>query len=247
MSWEPSPPASSPVPGGLSRIALTTAPPQASEPLAPTEPLPSRCHQQAPQRFLMRSSYQYAAAESPAERTRRKAAHHRAIKYRTGEYGYVEGFGDPRSNALQPKHYAKSGTFFGVRIRMNVRVLYALGCVEEEIRARCADDYVPEVLDGLRLRNTFYNGEVSNHTYGIAIDIDPGRNPCCGCLAHISDRPLCQRAVDSPFDRSPMPRCWVDSFERFGFYWLGYDTLEDTMHFEFLGDPDRIAKDGALD
>lgn len=39
-----------------------------------------------------------------------------------------------------------------------------------------------------------------------------------------------------------MPRCWVSAFERFGFYWLGRDALEDTMHFEFLGDPDRILR-----
>ena len=39
-----------------------------------------------------------------------------------------------------------------------------------------------------------------------------------------------------------MPECWVHAFERFGFYWLGHDVLQDTMHFEFLGDPDRIVK-----
>jgi hypothetical protein len=37
-----------------------------------------------------------------------------------------------------------------------------------------------------------------------------------------------------------MPACWVGVFERFGFYWLGHDALKDTMHFEFLGDPERI-------
>jgi hypothetical protein len=38
----------------------------------------------------------------------------------------------------------------------------------------------------------------------------------------------------------------VDTFERFGFYWLGNDVLEDTMHFEFLGDPDKIIKTDRL-
>jgi hypothetical protein len=43
-----------------------------------------------------------------------------------------------------------------------------------------------------------------------------------------------------------MPECWVHAFERFGFYWLGHDVLKDTMHFEFLGDPDKIVRgDGA--
>jgi hypothetical protein len=34
----------------------------------------------------------------------------------------------------------------------------------------------------------------------------------------------------------------VHAFERYGFYWLGHDVLQDTMHFEFLGDPDRIVR-----
>ena len=37
-----------------------------------------------------------------------------------------------------------------------------------------------------------------------------------------------------------MPECWVRAFEKYGFYWLGHDTLMDTMHFEFLADPNRI-------
>jgi hypothetical protein len=38
-----------------------------------------------------------------------------------------------------------------------------------------------------------------------------------------------------------MPECWIRQFERYGFYWLGRDELEDTMHFEFLGDPDQVS------
>ena len=37
-----------------------------------------------------------------------------------------------------------------------------------------------------------------------------------------------------------MPECWVHAFEKYGFYWLGNDQLQDTMHFEFLADPERI-------
>jgi hypothetical protein len=38
-----------------------------------------------------------------------------------------------------------------------------------------------------------------------------------------------------------MPACWVSAFEQYGFYWLGHDELKDTMHFEFLGDPNKVA------
>jgi hypothetical protein len=126
---------------------------------------------------------------------------------------------------------------------MNRRVLVALGCVEERIREACAETpYVPHVLDGLRLRNTFHDGEISNHTYGIAIDIDPNENSCCGCVPPMSEWPRCKEPAATPFDRTRIPKCWVNAFERFGFYWLGNDTLEDTMHFEFLGDPEKIAR-----
>jgi len=77
--------------------------------------------------------------------------------------------------------------------------------------------------------------------YGIAIDVDPKSNPCCGCVPPWNDHPLCRKKVDSEFERMTMPRCWVEVFERFGFYWLGRDErLRDTMHFEFLGDPEHI-------
>jgi hypothetical protein len=201
----------------------------------------SVCNEQPPQEHLVRGSYLVQPGMSLDEKERRRTLHRAAIEYRSREYGLVEGYGEPSWNHLQPKHYARSGKFFGLPIRMNNRVLTALGCVEEIIRETCADaPYVPEVLDGLRGKNTFHNDEVSNHLYGIAIDIDPNKNSCCGCVPPLSEWPRCKVPVASPFERTFIPRCWVDAFERYGFYWLGHDVLEDTMHFEFLGDPDRI-------
>jgi hypothetical protein len=82
---------------------------------------------------------------------------------------------------------------------------------------------------------------VSNHLFGIAIDIDPDRNPCCGCVGAWPDHPACKGSVSTVYERTALPRCWVHAFERYGFYWLGRDReLRDTMHFEFLADPDRI-------
>jgi hypothetical protein len=118
--------------------------------------------------------------------------------------------------------------------------------VETAIRARCADHpYQPYVLSGLRKRNTYLNGEVSNHVYGIALDVDPTRNPCCGCVGEWRASERCQNDK-SKFQRMDMPRCWVTEFERFGFYWLGNAKIEDTMHFEFLADPSRIVHQAEL-
>jgi len=202
----------------------------------------SRCNEQAPQERLIRSSYLVKPGMPADEVARRRDLHRAAVEYRTREYGF-SGHGDAKWNALEPKHYAKTGSFFGIRVTLNNRVLTALGCVEETIAERCAETpYTPEVLDGLRGRNTFHNDEVSNHMFGIAIDIDPNKNSCCGCVPPLSEWPRCKVPVSTVFERTTIPRCWVDSFERYGFYWLGKDELEDTMHFEFLGDPDAIIR-----
>ena len=63
-------------------------------------------------------------------------------------------------------------------------------------------------------------------------------------MAPWPDHKACQGSAATIFERTELPRCWIDTFERYGFYWLGRDPqLRDTMHFEFLGDPDRILSD----
>lgn len=217
--------------------------PDAASPAPPggSDLPPIACREQAPQPFLVRGHYVYRPDAGWEEAQQRKKRHRAAIEYRTRHYGYVDGFGEPTWNRHEPKDFTAAGRFFGIRVRMNRKVLVALGCVEQAIVRTCgAEAYVPEVLDGLRTRNTFHDGEVSNHTYGIALDVDPNKNSCCGCVWPLSDWPRCREPVSSPFERTGIPRCWVEAFERYGFYWLGNDTLEDTMHFEFLGDPNQI-------
>jgi hypothetical protein len=224
------------------------APAVTAQPVAapPVQMPPSVCNEQPPQPFLMRGTYAWRVDDPPAERLRKKEAHARAIAYRTAHYGFVEGFGEPARGRRSPSQNARDGSFFGVPVRMNARVLAALACVEEAIRQTCGEGaYRPHVLDGLRTRNTFHGSEASNHLFGIAIDIDFDKNPCCGCVPPLSEWPRCKVPVTSPFQRTELPPCWVETFARFGFYWLGFDTLEDTMHFEFLGDPARILRGGA--
>jgi hypothetical protein len=201
------------------------------------------CNAQPPQPFLVRGHFSWKKDAMPEESAERKVRHAAAIRYRTLRYGHVEGFGDPAWNRHDPAHFARMTKFFGVGVQLNARVIPALRCVEAEIRRTCAEgSYVPRVLDGLRARNTYHNGEVSNHAYGIAIDIDPDKNSCCGCVPPLSEWPRCKEPVASPYERTALPRCWVDSFKKYGFYWLGDDPLEDTMHFEFLGDPEKVLR-----
>jgi len=194
----------------------------------------SACNDQAPQDFLVRGNFLKAG----------RAGLERAIQYRTDHYGYFPGFGRPGPGSRPPNAYATTTTFMGLPVRMHRKVVPALQCVEQEIRTTCVDHpYTPSALAGIRFRNTYRGGEVTNHAYGIAIDIDPSQNTCCGCVPPWNDAPACKRRAKSEYDRMAMPECWVHVFERFGFYWLGHDTLRDTMHFEFLGDPDRILRE----
>lgn len=228
----PAPPPSAPA------SAVPTAPAAPSAPVSGTTP---RCREQPPQDFLLRR-HQIAKIGAPAAEQRRiEEARRNAVAYRTRHYGRYPGFGSRRDNAHPPQFYAKRTTFMGLPLVLNQKVVPALACVEAALRRECADHpYKPRTVGGLRVGNTYKDYEVSNHLYGIALDIDSDLNPCCGCVDFWREHPACRKKVSSPFERMAMPRCWVEVFERYGFYWLGHDELEDTMHFEFLGDPDRV-------
>jgi hypothetical protein len=198
------------------------------------------CREQAAQPFLVRGNWFPRTTDAAKQKEARKLLED-AIKYRTEKYGYFEGFGSPKWNAHPPKHYAKSTSFMGMTLQVHERIVPALRCVEAALKASGAgDQYHPHAAGGMRFKNTYRGVEVSNHVYGIAIDIEPDKNTCCGCVAPWPDHPLCKAKNKTVWERMAMPKSWVDTFERYGFYWLGHDTLQDTMHFEFLGDPDKI-------
>jgi len=203
------------------------------------------CNEQPPQAFLIDAHYNGRSLATAQARREWKDAVARSIRYRTEQYGYYPGFGSFGWN--QKPLYAQMHTvkFFGLPVRLHERVIPALRCVEAALRRDCAaTPYQPKALSGLREKNTYLDGDVSNHVYGIAIDIDPLQNPCCHCIEPWRSSPRC-KGDKTDLERMDMPACWIGVFERFGFYWLGHDALTDTMHFEFLGDPAKIVKNAA--
>ena len=195
------------------------------------------CPIQAPQKFLIRSSFVKHGVLNAA-------AHDRALRYRAEQYGSVEGMGLERYNKEKAYSNAVGVRFMGLPLQIHKKVAPALRCIEHYIQRTCTgrkERYVPRALGGFRQTNTYRGGEISNHLFGIAVDIDPDRNPCCGCVSPWPDHPACRSTGSTIFERTALPRCWIDAFERFGFYWLGRDPdLRDTMHFEFLGDPEEL-------
>jgi hypothetical protein len=225
---------------GLALSVPSGAQPQTWRTRAASEPI--LCNEQEPQAFLIRDNWLTRRGMSDAETRERRDVAQRAIRYRTENYGYFQGFGQAAWNPTTPMQNARSVRLFDRPTRLNERIIPAARCAEQEIARSCQDTYQPGRLSGIRDRNTYHNGEVSNHVYGIAIDLDPNQNTCCNCVKEWRLHRLCQTQPASIFDRMVMPECWVRSFEKYGFYWLGHDQLMDTMHFEFLGDPRHILR-----
>ncbi len=201
----------------------------------------AQCTRHKPQPFLIRGNYLPVASSSPADIQRRTRMHQRALQYRLDKYGSVDGVGASTTNSHPVTYYLQQTTFMGHGLQVHRRIAGVLHCVEADLHRSCrATPYEPKAVGGYRDRNTYHHGEVTNHLFGIAIDIDPELNPCCGCVDPWPENPRCKPPARSVFDRMTMPECWVRVFERHGFYWLGHDQLQDTMHFEFLGNPDRL-------
>lgn len=204
-----------------------------------------KCREQTAQSFLVRGNWFPKSNDPDKVKAARKLLED-AIKYRTEKYGYFEGFGSKNANPHPPKHYAKAVAFMGMTAQVHEKIIPALKCVEAALKANGgANEYKPRAMGGMRFHNTYKGVEVSNHVYGIAVDIEPDRNTCCGCVKPWNDHPLCQDKSKTVWQRMVMPKSWVDTFEKYGFYWLGHDVLQDTMHFEFLGDPDKIVESSA--
>lgn len=195
------------------------------------------CRFQEPQSFLIRKNFMRGKMIDGAKANK-------ALRYRVQRYGHLVGGPFEELNPEAAFSQVKSVRFMGLPLAVHKKVAPALACVERRIKKDCkksSQRYKPVAIGGFRQENSYRGLEVSNHLFGIAIDIDPERNPCCGCVAPWPDHKACQGDVKSVFHRTELPRCWIDTFERYGFYWLGRDPeLRDTMHFEFLGNPERI-------
>ncbi|HEU4538870.1 MAG TPA: M15 family metallopeptidase [Polyangiaceae bacterium] len=224
------PPPPAPPPPIIAPAAPVAEAEAAPAPAEPAAAAPGGCAEQSAQEFLMRRSYTPVGSHA--------GEHTRALTYRAERYGAPPGLA--LAGLPAARENAVATTFFGVNVNLNRKIVPALRCVEEKIVAECGQAYKPHALSGIRYKNTFRGGEVSNHLFGIALDVDATLNPCCNCVEPFRSNPRCKRK-GAPEDRMAMPYCWVKVFERYGFYWLGHDALADTMHFEFLGDPDLVA------
>ncbi|MEP7051779.1 MAG: hypothetical protein ABJB12_15555, partial [Pseudomonadota bacterium] len=131
------------------------------------------CPRQRPQNFLIRSNFvKHGVLDA--------AAHERAVRYRAEQYGNIVGLGLERYNAKKAYDSAVVVHFMGLPVQVHKKIAPALRCVEHYLRRACtapSERYTPRAVGGFRQNNTYRGGEISNHLFGIAIDIDPERNP----------------------------------------------------------------------
>lgn len=178
-------------------------------------------------------------------------------KFRSSNYGRVPGEPETYPYNVNPvTKYLKETTFLNLKVKLHERIIPALKCVEEEILKSCQVDgnaYIPKIVSGFRT-NASYKRVISNHQFGMAIDFDPlndhGKfdgNPCCGpsCESKWRTHPICNNHDTShsdPYNVAKVNPCWVKSFEKYGFHWLINFRMHDTMHFEYLADPNGQVK-----
>ena len=133
-------------------------------------------------------------------------------------------------------------TFMGKGVMLHTAVHAPLLCVEKAIKRECTESYQPKNLSGWRSRNTIMGSEISDHVFGIALDIDPTLNTCCGCVRTWAEVQGCLgweiHHGPGPYE---IPDCWIEQFEAHGFFWFGHEPIRDTMHFSYLAKPGTVA------
>lgn len=96
---------------------------------------------------------------------------------------------------------------------------------------------------GFACRSISGSSTPSNHSWGLAVDLDAPQNPMMSAATHNAAHPLRKTFKGGKVLRSTMPDNASEIAARWGFRWGGdYTTTPDPMHFEFMGSRDE-AKD----
>ena len=111
--------------------------------------------------------------------------------------------------------------FFGNQITVHELLTPYLDSIQKEIKASNIN-YSFDDVQGFNLRSKRHGGGLSLHSWGIAIDINPDRNPY-------------QRGNYDP-PQTDIPGEVIDIFKKYGFFWGGdWPGERDPMHFEWYG------------
>ncbi len=137
-----------------------------------------------------------------------------------------------------PKRKFALVAFGRKQIKVHQLAAPAFACVDQAIR-HCPEfqtysfDWISDATLWRPIRGS---SERSTHAWGLAIDINPQRNPLCTVTATSECRLEDANVAD-------MPKCFVQAFQTYGFRWGGdFFPRRDPMHFQFEGDPAIASK-----
>jgi hypothetical protein len=126
-------------------------------------------------------------------------------------------WGDPDSQTFV-RDYLTTVTFMGKRLTWHKWAVIPLMAVQADITASGVhydwsdlQTYCNRYIAGTHVK--------SNHSWALAIDINPAKNPW--------QKPL----------KTDIPVVVREAFARHGFNWGGNYSTPDTMHMEYLGEP----------
>lgn len=144
------------------------------------------------------------------------------------------GPGWPTNNSSKMVTVVTGGKGVRLPVRKEIAPLVA-GLVLDLERAR-GKPFRPEWSWGYAPRAIAGTNTPSNHSWGLAIDLDAPENPYLSAEMHRAAHSLRKTFPGGRVLRSTMPDGVESIAKRWGFAWGGkYTTKPDPMHFEFLG------------
>jgi len=133
------------------------------------------------------------------------------------------------SSPEEINRYLVDATFLGKNIRVNKTMIEDLKNAEREIK-QTASDYQVSSIGGYNFRyNVNDSSTLSDHAFGLAIDINPEANPNM-------DRPAGSAERDPSACTHDIPDAFASAMERNNFFWgAKYASICDAMHFQYGG------------
>lgn len=127
----------------------------------------------------------------------------------------------------------------GLRLPVRAEIARLIPLLVADLEQARGSAFRPDQSWGYSCRSIAGTATASNHSWGLAIDLDSESNPQLTRADHAKDHPLRKTFPGGQVLRSTMPDEADEIAQRYGFRWGGmYRTKPDPMHFEFMETPE---------
>lgn len=131
----------------------------------------------------------------------------------------------------------------GLRLPVRVEIAPLVAGLVAALEAARGRPFRPDWSWGFACRPVRGTRSPSNHSWGLAVDLDAPENPMLTTARHRAAHPLRRTYPGGLVLRSTMPADTARIATRWGFGWGGlYGGRPDPMHFELLVDPHTAAR-----